>query len=581
MASDFDAVVIGSGFGGSVMACRLAEAGLRVCLLELGRRYPPGSFPRSPRELARSFWAPGRGLYGLYDVWSFPGLKTVVSSGLGGGSLIFANVLLRKDEKWFVKERPGRDGYEYWPVTRQELDGHYDRVEQMLGAQRYPLDQAPYRHTPKTLALRQAAERLGLDWQLPPLAVTFANQGRPAVPGEPIDTPEPNLHGAGRSTCRLVGECDIGCNFGSKNSLDYTYLSAAWRAGADIRDRCEVRSLALAGAGFSVSYLRYELPGDAEPIAAPSASLTLTTDRLIFSAGALGTPRLLLRNRSAFPHLSRALGTRFCGNGDFLALVLKARPGLSGNGGGEPDSLDPSFGPVITSAIRLPDRADGGGGPGTGRGFYIEDAGYPEFIRWLADDNPLADARRLLRFAVCRLRALASKDTATEAGWQLARLLGGGGLSDSSLVLLGMGRDVPNGRMRLQGGQLRVDWASRASRPYFHRVNATMRRLAHAMGGRYAGDPLYWVNQLVTVHPLGGAPMGRTEQEGVVDPAGQVFNYPGLYVADGSVMPGPVGTNPSLTIAALADRTADKIIDQWAAARTRGTARRRGEGNKK
>jgi cholesterol oxidase len=95
-----------------------------------------------------------------------------------------------------------------------------------------------------------------------------------------------------------------------------------------------------------------------------------------------------------------------------------------------------------------------------------------------------------------------------------------------------------------------------------------MRRVARAMGGRYAGDPLYWVNQLVTVHPLGGAPMGRTEQEGVVDPVGQVFGYPGLYVADGSVMPGPVGTNPSLTIAALADRTADTIIGQWAAART-------------
>ena len=110
MASDFDAVVTGSGFGGSVIACRLAEAGLRVCLLERGRRYPPGSFARSPRELARSFWAPDRGLHGLYDVWSFPGLKAVVSSGLGGGSLIFANVLLRKDEKWFVNERPRRGG---------------------------------------------------------------------------------------------------------------------------------------------------------------------------------------------------------------------------------------------------------------------------------------------------------------------------------------------------------------------------------------------------------------------------------------------------------------------------------------
>src|SRR4051812_47001441 len=129
-----DAVVVGSGFGGSVAAYRLAEAGLSVVVLERGRDYPPGTFARTPSQMSRAVWDPGKGLYGLFDVWGFRGFDSVVSSGLGGGSLIYANVLLRKDEHWFVKEEalPG-GGYETWPVSRTDLDPHYDVVEGMLG----------------------------------------------------------------------------------------------------------------------------------------------------------------------------------------------------------------------------------------------------------------------------------------------------------------------------------------------------------------------------------------------------------------------------------------------------------------
>jgi cholesterol oxidase len=134
----FDAVVIGSGSGGSVTAYRLSEAGLRVCLLERGKPYPPGSFPRTPREMGRNFWDPSDGLHGLFDVWSFKATEAIVASGLGGGSLIYANVLLRKDERWFVREQPREGGYEYWPVTRGELDPHYDQIEKMIGVQTYP-----------------------------------------------------------------------------------------------------------------------------------------------------------------------------------------------------------------------------------------------------------------------------------------------------------------------------------------------------------------------------------------------------------------------------------------------------------
>ena len=233
--ADFDAIVIGSGFGGSVTAFRLAEAGLRVCLLERGKPFPPGSFPRSPHDTAANFWNPDHGHYGMFDIWSFSRLEAVVSSGLGGGSLIYANVLLRMPEKWFVNERSVELAVtEGWPVTRSDLDPHYDRVEKMIGTQTYPINQSPYRDTPKTIAMLEAAERLSLDYALEPELPPGRDvrQPRPASgPGLANRRGENNLHKSPRYTCRLVGECDIGCNFGSKNSLDFTYPGSLEEAG--------------------------------------------------------------------------------------------------------------------------------------------------------------------------------------------------------------------------------------------------------------------------------------------------------------------------------------------------------------
>jgi cholesterol oxidase len=135
----------------------------------------------------------------------------------------------------------------------------------------------------------------------------------------------------------------------------------------------------------------------------------------------------------------------------------------------------------------------------------------------------------------------------------------------TSVPMLGMGRDVPNGWVHLRDGSLDIDWRPAASRPYFRRVDEAMRDLSAAMGARYV-NPLWWLNLLITVHPLGGCPMGVDPTLGVVDPYGRVFGYPGLYVADGSVLPGPVGSNPSLTIAALADRFAECLVAERATA---------------
>lgn len=561
MPSDehYDVIVVGSGFGGSVTAYRLAEADLRVCVLERGKAYPPGSFARRPREMATNYWDPSRGSHGLFNFWSFRGIEALVSSGLGGGSLIYANVLIRKDERWFVQDAPAGAGYESWPITRADLDPHYEQVERMLTATPYPLEAPAYRDTPKTRAMQQAGQRLGLQWGLPNLAVSFAaSPGATPAVGVPIaEGAYPNLHGRTRLTCRLCGECDIGCNDGSKNTLDHTYLSAAKHHGADIRVRSEVHHLKTReGGGFSVSYVEHHPDREGQRTDTSKLPLrTVTADRLILAAGTLGTTYLLLRNRDVFPRLGPALGTRFCGNGDLLTLLLRSR--LPGEGG--PRVLDGSRGPVITSFIRVPDGADP---DGDGPGYYVQDAGYPIFVDWLAEGTQVrGTANRLLRFAARRVWDRITGSPKSDLSAELALLHGNSELSSGSLPLLGMGRDVPDGVLRLRRGYLDIDWTTATSKVYFDRVRKTMAAMANELGARFHENPLSYLKRVITVHPLGGCPMGRNDREGVVDSYGQAFNYPGLHIVDGSVMPGPVGPNPSLTIAAFANRTAEMILE--------------------
>jgi cholesterol oxidase len=512
--------------------------------------------------MKRNLWDPSERLYGLFNIWSFSGLGSIVSSGLGGGSLIYANVLLRKDERWFIREDALTGACSPWPITREDLETHYDRVEKMMGVQTYPVAHKPYSETPKTRAFAAAAAANNLHWCLPPLAVTFGNRGSDPLPAEPIIEPHPHLHEVfdgrpyTRYTCRLCGECDIGCNYGSKNTLDFTYLSEALRAGADIRPLHEVKSFEPHGdGGYAIHYVRHDPAGD--PAGPPPAMHTMTADRLILSAGTYGSTFLLLKNRSAFPQVSDRLGTQYSDNGDLLTFAFKCREDVQG--GPIPRLIDAGRGPVITSTIRVDDEADGG----TGRGYYIQDAGYPEFVNWILEvlDVPTHLERwwRLGRELLPQvLRGRGTIDLASD----ISGLFGSCELSAGLLPLLGMGRDVPNGRMTLRGGLLDVGWKLGPSQTYFDAVRATMERLATSIGGTFLDDPVWYLSRVITVHPLGGCPMGRHPGEGVVDPWGQVFNYPGFYIADGSVMPSPVGANPSLTIAAFADRCADGIIER-------------------
>lgn len=539
---EFDAIIVGSGFGGSVMTARLARAGLKVLLLERGQAWAPGSFPRYPREFHQALWDPSRNRYGLFNLWSFPGIDVVTSSGLGGGSLLYANVLLRMDRSWFL-----RNADENWPIAYEDLVPHYERVEEVLGARALPLESSDFQ-IPKTLAFRNAAQRAGLDWKTLPLAVSFAASidDSPAVGVPLLDAG--NLHGKPRVSCRLCGECDVGCNYGSKNTLDLNYLSSAKLDGAEIRTLAQVVGIRPDDEGYSVEYVQH-LVGSGRP----TRDLQITSvgsRRLILAMGSPGTPHMLLKNQGSFPNLSRQLGKRFAGNGDYLGFVRNiAQP------------VDPYRGPVITSAVRIPDYADGGNSPGV----YVEDAGFPNFLAYFVESlvyNRPATFLRVLRFAFRYLTRFFGINSNSSIGRIVSDLIGKDSFTANSLPLLGMGRDTPDGNLFLKEGRLQSDWTMRTSKKYFKSVKATMQLIAREMGGTFFTNPMSLLNKVVSVHPLGGCSMGLSVEDGVVDSYGEVFNYPGLFVADGSIMPGPVGANPSLTIAALADRSADRVIEK-------------------
>jgi cholesterol oxidase len=537
-AETVDVVIVGTGFGGSVVAEQMAAANRSVVVLERGKRHRPGTFPRDPRQFSSNMWDPKAGLYGMFDIWSFRKMAAIVSSGVGGGSLIYANVLLRKDPEWFTEPLRG-GGLWTWPISREELDPHYDEAEDMLGVETYP-----YPQTRRTHAMSEAAVRLGsrTTWQPAPLGVTFTAPGSAtAAPDRSFTDGSDNMHNFARRTCRLCGECDIGCNDGAKNTLDLTCLSRAVRNGADLRDLHEVRSIApLDGGGYSVRYVVHS--GEAPIVSRRTLpEHELRCRQLVLSAGALATPYLLMRSGPPFSSLA-ALGSKFSGNGDLLSILRTA-----------PTALDPSVGPVITSTFRMEGPSMG---PATQRGHYVQDGGNPAFVSWLYETLGFPRlTTRAIGFATRRTWAHVRGRQRANISGDLSRLLASK-RSSHSMPILAMGRDTPWGSLSLGDDGLELDWKLKWSKLHFDAAERSIADIAAAIGARPSRLSLALIKRAVTVHPLGGCPMGRDADEGVVDSYGRVFGHDGLFIADGSVMPGPVGPNPSLTIAAMAHRSA-------------------------
>lgn len=544
---DFDYIVIGSGFGGSVMTCRLVEKGYKVCLLERGQQWKMHEFPRRPHEIQdRLFWDPEDKKFGLMEILDNPDsdVMSLTASGLGGGSLIYANVLLKMPSEFF-KDWPGG-------INREKLDPYYDQVLSMMEAQPYPFEKEEYyRQTPKTAGLKKTASEIKFaddtkkppHFFLPPLAVRFEGE----FPGHQTK----NSHGAIQSKCNKCGECDLGCNIHAKNSLDLNYLYRA----EEIRTQAEVvRIEHVHEYGQNHYRVTYVTPG------LKGKEFTLTAKNVIISAGSIGSSSLLLKMKKQghLPKLNNWLGKKWCGNGDLLGMVLDTK-----------NSYDPTKGPVITSGIEYSFQDYPDGFP---HGLYIEDAGFPVGLAWyLSGKVPQLQSLmgsfkiiwRNIKNFVYKLVDVKLPSTEINIGDDFAAALDKAEFIKKSFMLLGMGRDRSDGEVILNDkNEPLVQWRINKSELHFERVRTEMKKIADNLGGRFVDDPLTYLNKVIAVHPLGGCPMGDTAETGFVNPFGEVYGYKGLYVVDGSIMPTSIGPNPALTIAALAEMIAAQIPQQ-------------------
>lgn len=514
MADDYDAIVVGSGFGGGVSACRLAEAGLRVCVLERGRRFTPTDFIDDPDDAPRLLFHPRLNRDGLFDVRLMRDVAVITAAGVGGGSLVYANVQLRAPTDVFD---------ERWPasITRQALDPYYDRTEEALDPRPTPAEPA----LRKVAAFAQVAHDAGWEAKPLPIAVHFGAARKHPFSGAP------------QQGCQNLGRCDIGCPIDAKNTVELTWIRRAEQFGAQVLPHRLVTGLRAVGGRWEVD-VRDLAGGRRESLSAPT---------VVLAAGTLGSTRLLLQNRKALPRLSPALGSRFSGNGDALAVAFD--PTAPGTEGAAND-----VGPVMTSLVDLTAErrlivADGGLPPhfhgllDVARGVHAIDG----WRRWLLRAS---DAMVHLGFSDLPLRPrhLPPPTQRTNA---------------DALIYLMMGRDAADGQMHLTRLFRRLDvrWSKAGSAELFDDLARTAAEIgAAAHGDMFSALDGGLASKFTTVHPLGGCPMSDDPARGVVDDHGAVHGHPGLHVLDGSIIPTALGVNPSKTIAALAERGAEHLV---------------------
>ena len=548
LKTHYDVIVIGSGYGGSISAARLARAAkadgskVSVCLMERGREIPVGHFPDTLLKAAKEFQVDTKAGHlgnrkALFDMRQNDEINVLQGCGLGGTSLINANVSLRA-EPWVWED-------DAWPRAIRDdrsggLEAGYARAKSMLQPIPYPNEP----ELAKNAMHRKSAEHLGHAdcFYNPPVNVTF----------------ESGVNNAGiyQEACNGCGDCVSGCNVGAKNTLMRNYLPAARNSGAEIFCGVQVRRLARRG-GKTVVY--YE-PVGADRRRFGGADLFVSADIVIVSAGTLGTAEILLRSKENGLTCSDELGARFTGNGDVLGFGYNTDHEINAIGSGD-KQVDPAApaGPCITSVIDLrgvyADPEDG---------FVIEEGSIPGAL-----SPVLASALQTAAAVVGEDTDRGPWDSAKEMArvWQSAAPGGAyrGAVRNTQIYLI-MAHDDGAGKLELKGDRVRVDWPGLGKQEVFQRTNDVLFSVTEALGGTYTPSPFFtkaFGYDLVTVHPLGGACMGEDAGSGVVNHKGQLFAggagnavYEDIYVADGSVIPRPLGVNPLLTISALAERNA-------------------------
>ena len=561
-AKTYDAVVIGSGFGGAVTACRLAEQGYSVLVLERGHRWGPKQGLRDERNQAGDqrdpevmpfprragdawLWDhrhPERAS-GWIDFRAFPYMGVAQGAGVGGGSLIYSNVLLDANPQSFAQG---------WPkeIDASTLAPYYKEVGRMLEGRPVPSGQ---RGRLVTL-LEEAAEKTRVPARFHPLdvAVRFDDAFRFDAGQRPETTGsirKLNMHGAWQGTCTGLGTCNLGCELGARNTLDKNYLYVAEAHGAEIRPRHLVRTIAPEpGGGYRVHF-DHIANGRFDPG-------SVVGHLVIVSAGSLGSTELLLRCRDQYrtlPRLSPFLGRNWSSNGDVLtpAFYFFRKPLYPGRGvpfAGQIDFLE-----------------------GRPAGFNIEDGGFPyqaarTLVRHLAMNRgpALRMRHKLFHLAVSVLGALygaAHRLAGRRVLKPLRPLVEWLDPVNRMMPWVAQGQDAADGTLRLENGELFLDWDPSKSGPVIDAIIASHTKLAWATRGVPLPPIAWrWFRSLITPHPLGGCNMGDSAANGVVNHKGEVFDYPRLYVADGAIVPEALGVNPAKTIAALAERNVELMM---------------------
>lgn len=522
-AYDFDAIVVGSGFGGAVTAARLAEAGWKVLVLERGRRWLPKDMPRGPGDDWLFDIDEPHKQNGWLDYRWFGDMSVAMGAGVGGGSLIYANVSIIPPRQTFDKNWPAA-------ISFDALLPHYETVGRVLNVQEMPEEQVP----PRFNAMKQGAEMIGAGprFRKVPLAVTFDPQWQRNKPDCYEDRASHkfiNAHGREQGTCNHCGFCCSGCKLKAKNTLDFNYLAIAENHGADIRPLHMVDSVEKVDMAYRVHA--------ADVAKGQRRTVSFTAPHVILSAGSLGSTEILLRSRDEkqyLPEVSEALGKGWSSNGDFLTFSTHKEKMLL------------TRSPTISCAIDFLDK-DGY----EGEKIFVEDGAL--------GDIPTAYISKALR----------SAKKWSDAGWY-KRVINHAinavrrfNTAEHTVAWFAQSVDASDGRLELKkswlhGGRqrLHLDWNIKKSERTFEKVNELHIKLAEANKATSITTMLSWtvLRDLTTPHPLGGCRMADTKEEGVVDHRGEVYGYPGLYVADGAIIPYALGINPSRTIAALAER---------------------------
>ncbi len=540
--TDYDFIVVGSGYGGAITAARIATAALipkpTLCILERGNEWPIGTFPDSLEEVlpaTRNDLNP----LGLYELLNFRDISVIKGSGLGGTSLINANVAIVPDRDIF--QRAG------WPRTLsyEAMQAYYDRARATLAATPHPRALA----LAKVQALDKRAQQLGSRAEPLTLAVNFSIDG-------------PNPYGVGQKPCTDCGDCVTGCNVGAKNTLYMNYLPMARNAGAEIFIQTRVEWIEkLAGGGWRVHGQHQQGLG--------SEPFTIDARHVILAAGSLNSTEILLRSEMHGLRVSPELGRGFGGNGDFFGLAYNGNYQTDVLGYGTKHSVQPGDshppGPSIVGLIRYNSNLP------LEQRISVEDFSFPSayvlgakmaFAALHGEDTDVGDE--------------AAKRQRIFADFNPLRTYFPDGALNHTMLYLVMGQDDARGTMVLETpwndpeGQLRIDWDEAGQQVVFTRMNEELRRHACALGASFISNPtwnIFRTRHLITAHPLGGCPIGEDYLHGAVDEFGRVFSgdgsvHEGLFVSDGALIRSALGVNPFLTISALAEWIAERKVRQ-------------------